>query len=138
MKKFTPSIAYIILVSSLLGFGDQVSAEIQPADIIAVWTFDEGVGNIAKDTEGKGIEAEIVGNPEWVNGIRGKALAFDGTVREGKDDVVKIPNSPHINTGGPFTNRTMMALFKPLDVSLPKQVIYEWHGLKHFVVKKGH
>lgn len=100
-------------------------AKIDPKEIIAVWLFDEGSGKTIKDSEGQGINGAVMGDAKWANGIRGKALEFDG-----KKDYVAIPDSPHINSGGPYTNRTIMALFKCDDVSVKerKQTIFEEGG----------
>jgi hypothetical protein len=56
-------------------------------DLIGWWTFDEGGGNIAIDWSGYGNNGTVVGDPEWVDGIRKGALdlrsdyvAIDGVV----------------------------------------------------------
>lgn len=98
---------------------------IAPEDIAAVWLFEEGKGDVAKDTEGQGIDATLVNGASWEPGLRGMAVRFDGV-----DDGIKVPDSKFINTGGPFPNRTVMALFKCDDVSITdrKQTIYEEGG----------
>ena len=113
-----------LIIVCLLSVG-RGYAKIDPDSIIAVWLFDEGRGSTVRDSEGKGIDGTIRGGAKWVDGLRGKALKFDG-----KDDFVAIPNSPHINSAGPYTNRTIMALFKCDDVSITsrKQVVYEEGG----------
>jgi len=45
--------------------------------IIACWHFDEGSGTIAHDSAGNN-DGNLVGDANWVNGISGKALYFDG------------------------------------------------------------
>ena len=47
--------------------------------IVGYWPFDEGSGKVAKNASGNGNDGTFVGNPEWVDGKRGKALEFDGT-----------------------------------------------------------
>ncbi len=43
------------------------------------WTFDEGSGMVAADSCGKGRDADFRnGEATWVDGIKGKALQFDG------------------------------------------------------------
>jgi len=46
--------------------------------LIGWWTFDEGSGNVAKDSSGKGNDGTVNGNAQWVPGWRGTALNFDG------------------------------------------------------------
>lgn len=60
-------------------------------DIIAAWLFDEGSGNVVKDTSGNGNDGEIFGSAKWVEGKFGEALFFD----EGKTgvDYVSVPDS---------------------------------------------
>lgn len=45
--------------------------------LVAEWHFDEGSGNIVKDTSGNGNDGVIHG-ATWVDGKFGKALYFDG------------------------------------------------------------
>ncbi|MFQ6061937.1 MAG: hypothetical protein ACE5J9_02015 [Methanosarcinales archaeon] len=45
--------------------------------MVAEWHFDEGSGNIVKDTSGNGNDGTIHG-AIWTTGISGKALRFDG------------------------------------------------------------
>ncbi len=57
----------------------------------AMWPFDEGSGQYANDTSGNNNNGTLMPSyptnaPEWVDGISGKALNFDGS-----DDYVKIP-----------------------------------------------
>ena len=88
------------------------------------WTFNDGS---ADDTSKKKLNGNVVGAPKAVDGIAGKALKFDG-----EDDGIKIPDSADINTGGPYTNRTIAALFNCDNVGIDnrKQVIFEegWTG----------
>ena len=48
-----------------------------PPDLVAYWKCDEGEGNILKDYSGNKNDGEIHG-AEWVEGIEGKALYFNG------------------------------------------------------------
>lgn len=92
------------------------------ATVAAIWNFDNGDG---EDSSGKGVNGELVGEPEVVDGVVGKALLFDG-----EDDGVKLPDSADINTGGPYTDRTIVAYFNCADVSITeqKQTIFEEGG----------
>ncbi len=99
-----------------------VDAQRDEATVAANWTFNDGS---AKDTSKKGLNGNFSGKPKAVDGIAGKALQFDG-----EDDGIKIPDSADINTVGPYTNRTVAALFNCDDVGIDsrKQVIYEEGG----------
>ncbi len=98
-----------------------VEAQRNEATVAGNWTFDDGS---AKDSSRKGLNGQFVGEPKSVNGIVGKALQFNG-----KSDAVNIPDSVDINTGGPYTNRTVAAFFKCADISKnQKQVIYQEGG----------
>ncbi len=45
---------------------------------IAHWKFDDGAGTVAADSSGNGNDGTLVGDPQWVAGILGGALDFDG------------------------------------------------------------
>ena len=80
------------------------------------------------DTSGKGLDGEIAGDPEIVDGIVGKALRFDGI-----DDGVNLPNDVGINTIAQpdfYTDRTIACYFNCDDVDIAdhKQVLYEEGG----------
>ena len=80
-------------------------AERDEVTVAAQWTFDDGSAN---DISGNNINGQIVGQPNAVEGIYDKALEFDGV-----DDGIKLPDTPFINTGGPYSDRkpfTMMVL----------------------------
>ncbi len=116
IKIFTVfSILLMLLSLSVYAQRDEETAQ-------AIWTFDEGD---ATDTSGKNVNGTFVGDPEVVDGIVGKAVKFDGI-----DDGVKLPDSNGLNTGGPFTNRTITAFFNCSDVSITdhKQTIFEEGG----------
>lgn len=56
--------------------------------LVAWWKFDDGSGRIATDSSGNGHDGKLVGDTNWVNGVAGGALAFDGDgdyVDVGKD-----------------------------------------------------
>jgi len=78
------------------------------------------------DSSAVGHAGNIVGEPYLAEGLFGRALAFDGV-----DDGVRIPDSQFINvTNGPWTNKTVMAVFNCAHVDKPeKQTVYEQGGL---------
>lgn len=102
-----------------IGFAD---AQRDNATVAAEWSFD---GGDASDDSDKKLDGNMVGGPKAVEGIVGKALEFNG-----EDDGVKLPDSANINSGGPYTNRTIAAFFYCHDVSIDsrKQVIFEEGG----------
>ena len=58
------------------------------ADLVGYWAFDEGLGSIAHDSSGNGLDGTLNGDPQWVAGQIGGALEFNG------NDFVEIPHSP--------------------------------------------
>jgi len=58
-----------------------------PADLVAAYSFDEGVGNSLGDASGKGNDGSILG-ATWTPGKFGMALSFDGS-----STLVNIPGS---------------------------------------------
>jgi hypothetical protein len=56
-----------------------VPVQAQENELVAEWHFDEGEGNIVKDSSGNGNDGTIYG-ATWVDGKFGKALSFDATL----------------------------------------------------------
>jgi hypothetical protein len=56
----------------------QSIAAIDPATVAGMWLFDDGSGDIAQDSSGNGLDADLIDGPQWVNGKFGGALEFDG------------------------------------------------------------
>ncbi|MBN2130392.1 MAG: hypothetical protein JW741_12890, partial [Sedimentisphaerales bacterium] len=46
--------------------------------LVGWWPLDEGSGTTAHDQSGHGNDGTFMGDPQWVPGVRGGALAFDG------------------------------------------------------------
>lgn len=69
---------------------------------IGIWLFDDGAGNEAEDSSGKGLDGELVGDPEWVEGEFGGALELDGD-----GDYIRIPDH-----ASPTEGLTLIALVK--------------------------
>lgn len=104
------SIRCIALLLCVLFLIIPASAQRDEGTVAAIWDFNAGN---AKDASKKGVNGNFVGKPQVVDGIAGKALKFNG-----KDDGIKFPDSIDINTGGPYTNRTVAALFNCDDVNI--------------------
>jgi hypothetical protein len=67
-----------------------------PADdrLIGHWSFDEGAGAMVADRSGNGNHGVLRGNAKWTDGIRGKAIRFDGTA------MIDCGNGPTLNVTG--------------------------------------
>lgn len=63
---------------AVLVVSPQVSAKIDPEVVVGMWLFEEGAGDVAKDTSNAGNDGDIVGPKKWKDGKFGKALEFDG------------------------------------------------------------
>jgi len=76
----------------VFGLAVQAFAAVDPADIVGIWTFDEGDGEDTEDGSGNGHDGELVGNAEWVDeGKFGKAIEFDaGHVKIEHDDDMSL------------------------------------------------
>ena len=74
MTRFTVVVLSLILISFMfVGLG----YAIDEGSILGMWLFDEGEGDIAKDSSANGNDGQING-AKWVDGKIGKALSFDG------------------------------------------------------------
>ena len=85
----------VMFVASLLTASSY--AEIDPQTCVGMWLFDDGGGDVAKDSSGTGNDGALIAGPEWVNGKFGGALNFDGA-----GSYVEIVNSESLN-GPSFT-----------------------------------
>lgn len=85
MKRLTLVVSIIFISLILTGIG---YAEINPETCVGMWLFDEGDGDVAKDSSGTGNDGTINGGPQWVDGkFNSTALEFDGV-----DDYVDCGN----------------------------------------------
>ncbi len=64
-----------------------------PPELVGRWDLDEDGGSTAEDTSGEGNDGTLEGNPQWVDGQYGSALALDG------DDYVDLGNPPVLDFG---------------------------------------
>ena len=94
---------FLIGMAILFTIGVLISstyAAIDPENIVGIWLFDEGDGDVAMDSSGNGNDGTLLNNPEWVDGKLGMALEFDGSstsVDCGDTESMNIP------TGGEVT-----------------------------------
>lgn len=63
----------LILIASPSTFG-----KIDPDTVAGMWLFEEGGGDVAKDSSDAGNNGTIAGPKKWQDGKFGKALEFDG------------------------------------------------------------
>ena len=63
------SLTGLMLLVSIFGYFS-VAGELKgaTAEVIGVWLFDEGNGNIVKDVSGNGHHGEIIGEVAWADG----------------------------------------------------------------------
>lgn len=76
----------------------QTPITIPQIGLIASYSFDEGTGTSIQDSSGNNNHGTITNNPQWVSGVSGTALDFDGI-----DDYVTIPNSAILNPTNEIT-----------------------------------
>jgi hypothetical protein len=84
-------------------------------NIVGAWLFDEGSGKVAKDHSGNGNDGEIKGKAEWVKGVFGKAMRFDGST------YVEIPFSQSLKVLNQ-TDFTLAAWFYSEELPPPEWV----------------
>ena len=66
------------VVAFMLTASPSVLARVDPADLVGMWLFEEGAGDVAKDTSEAGNDGTIAGPKKWRDGKFGQALEFDG------------------------------------------------------------
>ena len=71
-------LAIVCLSLFLAGLTGQSLAAIDPGTIVGLWSFDDGAGDIARDSSGNGLDADLIDDPAWITGRFGGALEFDG------------------------------------------------------------
>ena len=76
----------------LMAFPLSIYAEVDK-DTVAVWLFDEGSGDTAKDISGNGHDGTLVGDTEWTDAKHGKGLDFGGKAA----NYVKVPHADDLN-----------------------------------------
>jgi len=97
LRKGTESMFRSFIVVSLFMF--LVVSNVLAADegLVAYLAFNEGSGGVAGDSSGRGNNGTIV-NAEWVDGVFGKALSFNGV-----DTYVEIPYNDDFNMSAGIT-----------------------------------
>ena len=85
------TIASILCTSMFSMLPTPVKAE---NGLVGYWKFDESSGTTATDSSGNGNTGTVNGS-QWVDGIEGRALRFDGV-----DDYVYVPHSSSLDLDG--------------------------------------
>jgi len=81
-RKLIYAVSFVLVLSL-------VSTSVVKADLIGWWRLDEGTGTTVADVSGAGHNGFFAeGTPEWVEGMFGKALKFNGSNK------VEIPDHP--------------------------------------------
>jgi len=91
---------FVILILISLTFSGISNAKIDTNTIAAMWLFDEGSGNVAKDSSGNKNDGKFAGGDiKWVNAKFGKGLEFDGKswLECGKDPSLDFSASPNFS-----------------------------------------
>ena len=81
MKRWTKSVFALLLVTLCFGCLPLCGQAAPDSDgLEAYWSLDEGSGSTAKELSGKvsGRDLKVVGQTQWVDGIKGKAFYLDG------------------------------------------------------------
>jgi len=87
---------HTFIVAFVLAASTVVLAQ-SPSGPLGAWNFDEGAGDVAKDTSGHGRDAKLFG-ATWVKQGKGFAVSIDG-----EDDYVKFDGKPPLGLAGPVS-----------------------------------
>ncbi|MGE9270936.1 MAG: LamG-like jellyroll fold domain-containing protein [Verrucomicrobiales bacterium] len=74
-----------------------ITIDVRPARLLAHWSMDDGARDMVSDVSGGSWHGTKV-SATWVDGVRGKALSFDGV-----DDRVELPAGAFANVGEEIT-----------------------------------
>ena len=100
-------------------------AKIDTEALVGLWFFDEGKGDVVKDSSDKGNDGKIVGDPEWVDtDEHGKALKCDGD-----GDYVEVEDNESLHVGK--NDFTVVAWVNPAELKQSGFVTkgaYCWEG----------
>jgi hypothetical protein len=92
------SIAIVLLVGASTPSILSHQAKAATSGLAGYWKFDEGSGTVASDSSNNGNTGTLVNGPQWVDGIRGNALTFDGV-----DDYVDVLDSNNLDVSQSIT-----------------------------------
>jgi len=115
---------FLVSLTLLLVLAGNAVAQLDPTSVTDghVYMFENVVGDVPDDSANTHT-ANLIGSPQVVDGLKGKALQFNGT-----SDGVHIPDDSMINLST-HQNHTVIAIFKCGDVTKSeKQVVYDEGG----------
>ncbi|MHC4752521.1 MAG: LamG-like jellyroll fold domain-containing protein [Planctomycetota bacterium] len=107
-RKLICLVSFVVLLS----IAGSVSAE-----LVAHWMLDETSGTTAADSTGNGHDGTVVGTANWVAGMIGGALDFDGS-----------STSVHINNQVAQGTWTLTMWLKPRDIPYSGGYYAVWHS----------
>lgn len=113
------SILFISLIFISLIISGQCIAVINPTSVIGAWLFDEGEGNIAKDSSKNKNDGKLIGPPKWTNGKIGKALDFNGV-----SDYVEVADSDSLDITDSIT--IVAWIYKRSDAVHGGTIVAKW------------
>jgi hypothetical protein len=122
----------IVGMIALFAVGILVSpsyAEIDPGTIVGIWLFNEGKGNVARDSSGNGRNGEVLADVKWVKGMFDDALMFPG--KKTDTSYVRVPNNPSLD----LSEHSITAWIKVTPTEGDWQVIvgkWEPHELRNY------
>lgn len=112
--------SFVVMAALCVVFSlKEVEGEEAEPNLVAYWNFDEGEGNVAKDSSGNEHDGKIVG-ATWTDGKTGKCLRFDG------DDLVSIPVTPALKISQAIT---MEAWIYPESIEGWQRIIGKSHWI---------
>jgi hypothetical protein len=99
-----------MFVTFLILFAAVLYAQVIPrVGLVAYYKFEEGDGTVVVDSGGYGLNGEIMGSVDWVDGYVGGGLAFNGV-----DTYVNCGDQPEFNIENEIT---LMAWVYPYDLT---------------------
>ncbi len=96
------SLVFLLLLTTIFASASAFS------EIVGAWLFEDGKGDVAKDSSGKNHDA-VLTNCEWDKGINGKGLRFGPTSK------MEVPDHEDFH----FTKKLTIALWANIE-DLPK------------------
>jgi hypothetical protein len=89
---------YLILFTIMSGVALTSAAKAADPDLVGWWRLDEGLGTNVTDSSGLNNHGSFQGDPQWVAGVIGQGLQFDGV-----DDFVEVPHDETLTVDNEVT-----------------------------------
>jgi hypothetical protein len=102
---FASTVCFVFFISVVMFALSSIDVA---ADVVGLWLLDEGKGDIAKDSSGRGHDAEIF-DGKWVDGKFNQAIRFENTTH------MEVPDHKDFH----FTDKFSVELWANLE-NLPK------------------